>query len=140
MHHQLVATEVQTDPLFLLWIAAQRPGKHFLVRCEPGEFDALAAEAAMLCAPPVRWCRVPGRLDLPSDKRGTLLLNDVSALGLADQIALFDWLDTSASDLRVIAGTTTSLGSLMACGKFLTGLFNRLSDVQFDLTSREYVR
>lgn len=138
--HQVAANVIETDPLFFLWVAAQRPGKHFLVRCDPGGFEALAAYATALCAPPVRWCRVPGELALPQDKRGTLLLHDIALLPLQDQIALYDWLGRAGGDLRVIAGTTVSLASLIANGKFLEGLFNRISDVQFDLTSREYAR
>jgi hypothetical protein len=137
---QFAANVMETDPLFFLWVAAQRPGKHFLVRCQPGEFDALAAHATSLCAAPVRWCRLPGPLQLPEDKRGTLLLSDIASLTLLDQIALCDWLGRSGGDLRVIAGTTVSIASLVANGQFLEGLLNRISDVQFDLTSREYAR
>jgi hypothetical protein len=138
--HRLAASVVATDPLFFSWVACQRPGKHFLIRCEPGGFDALAALATTLCAAPVRWCRLPGRLRLPQDKHGTLLLNDIAALTLQDQIALYDWLGRSADDLRLIAGTTASMASLVAHGKFLEGLLNRINHVQFDLTSREYAR
>jgi hypothetical protein len=138
--HQVAANVIETDPLFFLWVASQRPGKHFLVRCDPGGFDALAAHAITLCAAPVRWYRLPGPLYLPQDKHGTLLLNDIASLTLQNQIALYDWLGRAAGDLRVIAGTTASMASLIAHGKFLEGLFNRISDVQFDLTSREYAR
>jgi transcriptional regulator of aromatic amino acid metabolism len=138
--HQVAASVMETDPLFFLWVASQRPGKHFLVQCEPGGFDALAVHATTLCAAPVRWCRLPGRLQLPEDKQGTLLLNDIASLTLQDQIALYDWLGRSGGDLRLIAGTTVSMAPLVAHGKFLEGLFNRISDVQFDLTSREYAR
>ena len=138
--HQVAASVIETDPLFLLWVASQRPGKHFLVRCDPGGFDALAALVTPLCAAPVRWCRLPGRLQLPQDKHGTLLLHDIASLTLQDQIALYDWLGRSGGDLRVIAGTTASMASLIAHGKFLEGLFNRISDVLFDLTSREHAR
>jgi hypothetical protein len=138
--HQVAASVMETDPLFFLWVASQRPGKHFLVRCEPGGFDALAIHATTLCAGPIHWCRLPGRLELPEDKQGTLLLSDIASMTLPDQIALYDWLGRSAGGLRVIAGTTASMASLIAHGKFLEGLFNRISDVQFDLTSREYAR
>jgi hypothetical protein len=137
---KVAASVVETDPLFFLWLASQRPGKHFLVRCDPGGFEALAVQATTLCAKPVRWCRLSGPLQLPEEKRGTLFLNDIALLTLRDQIALYDWLGRSAGDLRLIAGSTASMTSLVAHGKFLDGLFNRISDVQFDLTSREYSR
>jgi hypothetical protein len=138
--HQVAASVIETDPLFLLWVASQRPGKHFLVRCDPGGFDALVAHVSPLCAAPFRVCRLPGRLQLPDDKRGTLLLHDIATLTLHDQIALYDWLGRSCGDLRLIAGTSASMTSLVAQGQFLEGLFNRISDVLFDLTSREHAR
>jgi hypothetical protein len=138
--HQTTVNYVESAPLLLLWVASQRPGKHLLVECDPGGFEVLAAQAATLCAPPVRWCRVPGPLQLPADRQGTLLLNDVAALSLEDQIAVYDWLGQSAGDLRVISGTTSPMGPLLESGKFLEGLFNRLGNVQFDVTSRECAR
>jgi hypothetical protein len=137
---QVAVNYVESAPLLLLWVAAQKPGKHLLVECDPGGFEALAAQAATLCAPPIRWCRIPGPLQLPADRRGTLLLNDVAALSIEDQISLFDWLGGDAGDLRVISGTTAPMAPLLATGRFLEGLFNRLGNVQFDVTSRECAR
>jgi hypothetical protein len=137
---QTALNYVETAPLLLLWVASQRPGKHLLVECDPGGFEVLAAQAATLCAPPVRWCRVPGPLQLPADRQGTLLLNDVAALSLEDQIALYDWLGQSAGELRVFSGTTSPMAPLVQSGRFLEGLFNRLGNVQFDVTSRECAR
>ena len=131
---------VESAPLLLLWVASQRPGKHLLVECDPGGFEALAAQAETLCAPPVRRCRVPGPLDLPADRQGTLLIDDVAALGIDEQIALYDWLGRPGGDLRVISGTTSPMAPLLASGRFLEGLFNRLGNVQFDVTSRECAR
>lgn len=137
---QVALNYVESAPLLLLWVAAQKPGKHLLVECDPGGFEALAAHAATLCVPPVRWCRIPGPLQLPADRHGTLLLNDVAALSIEDQISLFDWLGGAGGDLRVISGTTTPMAPLLASGRFLEGLFNRLGNVQFDATSRECAR
>jgi transcriptional regulator of aromatic amino acid metabolism len=131
---QFATNEVDSHPLLLLWLASQRPRQHFLLRCESGRFDSVARKVAMLGVPPVRLSRLPGSLELPPDKRGTLVLNDVAALGLADQIALYDWLGSGAGDLRVISVTTSSLAPLVARGAFLEGLFHRLGAVQFDLT------
>ena len=135
---QAMCHETDTPPLLTLWLVSQRPRQHLLLRCEPGRFDSLAAQVTMFAAPPVRLCRLPGHLDLPPDKRGTLLLNDVDALALSDQIALYDWLSTGAGDLRVISTTTSSLAPMVARGAFLEGLFHRLGAVQFDLTLREF--
>jgi transcriptional regulator of aromatic amino acid metabolism len=137
---QFATNEVDTHPALILWLASQRPRQHFLLRCEPGRFDSVAAQVTMFGVAPVRMCCVPGCLQLPPDKQGTLLLNDVAALALKDQIALYDWLGAGAGDLRVISLTTTSLAPLVARGAFLEGLFHRLGAVQLDLTSREFAR
>jgi len=130
--------ETDTPPLLMLWLVSQRPRQHLLLKSEPGRFDAVAASVTSFGTPPVRLCRLPGQLDLPSDKRGTLLLRDVDALALADQIALYDWLGTGAGDLRVISTTTSHLAPMVERGAFLEGLFHRLGAVQFDLSSREF--
>jgi len=135
---QAVCKEDETAPLLMLWLVSQRPRQHLLLRCEPGRFAAVAAHVTMFGAPPVRLCHLPGYLNLPPDKRGTLLLNDVDALALSDQIALYDWLGTGAGDLRVISTTRQPLAPLVAGGAFLEGLFHRLGAVQFDLSSREF--
>jgi hypothetical protein len=118
-----------------LWFASQRPRQHFLVRCRRGQVGALAYDVTKLGVRPVRVCTLPGPLRLPLEKKGTLLLTDVSALALRDQIALYDWLGTGAANLRVIALTSVPLDVLVARGVFLEGLFHRLGAVRFDLTA-----
>jgi hypothetical protein len=126
------------DPFLLLWLVSQRPRQHFLVRCPSGRIDFVAAQVMSLGAAPVRQCPLPGPLRLPPDKEGTLLLNDVATLALADQIALFDWLGAGATKLRVISVTAAPLAALVARGVFLEGLFHRLGAVQFNLRTREF--
>ena len=57
---QVALSYVESAPLLLLWVAAQKPGKHLLVEVRPGRVQTLAAQAATLCVPPVRWCRIRG--------------------------------------------------------------------------------
>jgi len=130
-------TPKAADPLLPMWLAAQRPRHHVLVRCRPGGFERIASEVMEIAAPPVRFCRLPGPLRLPPDKIGTLVLNDVASMALADQIALLDWLAFGTGKLRVISITAAPLEALVADGSFLEGLFHRLSAVQFDLTTGE---
>ena len=137
---QATCNEVDTHPLLILWLSSQRPRQHFLLRCDPGRFDSVAEQATMFGTPPVRLRRYPGNLVLPPDKKGTLLLNDVDALSLPDQIGLYDWLGFGAHDLRVISIATASLAELVARGAFLEGLYHRLGAVQFDLRSGELTR
>ena len=108
------------------------PGNTISLQCEPGRFDAVAAQVTMFGAPPVRVVPLARAISTAARQAGTLLLNDVDALALADQIALYDWLGTGAGDLRVISTTTSQLAPLVARGAFLEGLFHRLGAVQFD--------
>jgi sigma-54-interacting transcriptional regulator len=135
---QVRLTPMATDHLLHRWLACQRPRHHVLVRCRPGGFASIAAEVMTLGAPPVRLCPLPGPLHLPPDKTGTLILNDVAALTLRNQIALYDWLTVGTGTLRVISITAAPLATLVESGIFLEGLFHRLGAVQFDLSSREF--
>jgi hypothetical protein len=132
---QLHTTRVATGHLPPIWLAAQKPPHHFLVRCRRGGFASLAAEVMTLAAPPIRLCPLPGPLHLPADSRGTLLLNDVATLAFADQIALYEWLGAGTGDLRIISVTAAPLAALVARGAFLEGLFHRLGAIQFDLVT-----
>jgi hypothetical protein len=137
--HMLLATtrEIDTDPFLNLWLSSQQPRQRFLLRCDPGRFDWVVGQATTFGVPPIRVRRYPGHLLLPPDKRGTLILNDVDALALPDQIALCDWLGNGASGVRVISVTTVALAPLVARGDFLEGLFHKLGAVQFDLRWQE---
>ena len=92
----------------------------------------------MLGAPPVRVVPLAGALQLPPDKRGTLLLNDVDALALADQIALYDWLGTGAGNLRVISVTTSNRSRRSSpAARFSRGCSIDSAPCSSNLTSRE---
>ena len=124
---------------FLRWVASQRPRQHYLVRCDPDAVFALARQVASVAAAPVQLFQA-APFSPPADSRGTLMVNDVHALGLREQIAFYDWLGHGAGDLRIISLTPLALRSLADRGLFLEGLFHRLSAVQFDLTSRKVQR
>ena len=133
----LTESPATTGPLLPLWIASQRPRQHFLVRCPYPYVDAVIAQVKTVAVPPVRFCECSDLFRLPSDKSGTLLLSDVSELGLAEQIALYDWLGDGSDALRVIAVTTAPLAALVDRGVFLEALFHRLGAVQFNLLGAE---
>lgn len=130
-----VTTSIAIDSCLPLWFASQRPRQHFLVRCPRGQVASVIYTVAKLGARPVRVCTLPGPLRLPAQKKGTLLLTDVSALALRDQIALYDWLGSGAATLRVIALTSVPLEMLVSRGVFLEGLLHRLGAVRFDVTA-----
>ena len=139
MRH-LLTHEERIHAEFLRWVASQRPRQHYLVRCDPDAVFTLARQVAGVGASPVRLIHQPLPFSPPADSIGTLIVNDVHALRLGEQIAFYDWLGHSCGDARIISVTPFDLQFLTDRGLFLQGLFHRLSAVQFDLTSRKVQR
>jgi Sigma-54 interaction domain len=139
MEH-LLTHEDTIDAGFLRWVACQRPGQHYLVRCDRDAVFALARQVASVGAVPVQLLYQPSPFSPPVESRGTLIVNDVHALELRDQIAFSDWLAHDAGELRIISVTPYRLRTLAETGLFLEGLFHRLGAVEFDLRSRKVQR
>jgi hypothetical protein len=139
MQH-LLTHENTTYSEFQRWVACQRPGQHYLVRCEQDAVFTLARQVASVGAAPVQLLYQPSPFSPPGHTSGTLIVNDVHALDLRDQIAFYDWLGHDAGELRIISVTRYALRSLIDRGRFLEGLFHRLSAVEFDFTSSRRVQ
>jgi len=94
--------------------------------------DALAARFHQ---PVGTWS--PGeRLVLPpAERTGTMVLNDVGALGLQDQIQLLEWLSTASGRTQVVSTTPAPLLPRVQSGKFIDTLYYRLNTVCVDTTS-----
>ena len=88
---------------------------------------------ALLGAAPLRQINLPGPLTLPKDKGGSLLLNDVAALRLDQQIALYDWLSTKGRGVQVLSVTAAPIEERVSRGEFLEGLYYRLNVVRVDV-------
>jgi transcriptional regulator of acetoin/glycerol metabolism len=99
-----------------------------------GAEDAVIAQLHLICAGPFRRCRLPGPLELPSDASGTLLLHDVAALTIGQQVALFDWLQRRRGSMQVVSITEQRLIGLVCNGRFLEGLFYRLNTISITAT------
>ena len=108
-----------------LTMAPNRPS--LLVVCDRTEPDAAIASLMKWCEQPFHICCLPGPLELPSVKKGTLFLRDVSYLTLAQQIALNDWIEGGRGDLQIVSVTDTPLWPLVDAGQFLECLFYRLN-------------
>lgn len=108
-----------------LTMAPNRPS--LLVMCESIETDSAIASLMKWCEQPFHFCSLPGPLELPSVKKGTLFLKDVSHLTLAQQIALNDWIERGRGDLQIVSATDTRLWPLVETGDFLECLFYRLN-------------
>ena len=108
-----------------LTMAPSRPS--LLVMCDRIETDAAIASLMKWCEQPFHICSLPGPLDLPPVKKGTLFLKDVSHLTLAQQLALNDWIDRGRGDLQIVSATDVRLWPLVDAGQFLECLFYRLN-------------
>ena len=71
----------------------------------------------------------------PADRTGTMVLNDVGALALQDQIQLLEWLGTAIGRTQVVSTTPAPLLSSVESGKFIDTLYYRLNTVCVDATS-----
>lgn len=100
-----------------------------LVRCPTRQREEVVTSLVSWCVAPVHVCRLPGELDLPPRKSGTILLDDVSALTLLQQMDLQDWLEAGGGAIQVVSVTSEPLWPLVTDGRFLEGLFYRLNVV-----------
>lgn len=95
--------------------------------------DAVVRHLSRWCRKPFSCSAFPGSLRLPFDRSGTFLLHGVESMTLAQQIALYDWLNGPDVGPQVISMTRSALEPLVMTGHFLEGLLRRLSVVQLDL-------
>jgi hypothetical protein len=115
------------DLLRALTSSDRRP--NLMVDCTRGCLDEVLEHLRSICADPFHYCPLPGRLDLPTGGAGTLLLHDVALLTIAQQVALFDWLQQRQGAIQVVSVTEKRLMGMVCDGRFLEGLFYRLNTI-----------
>ena len=108
---------------------------HLLLDCNEVEVECIRLGLLQWGAAPVRHVKLPGLLTLPPTGRGTLLIEGVHWLTLAQQIALYDWMTWGGKHTQVISLTTAAIDRLVESGRFLEGLFYRLNMVRLDIRS-----
>jgi hypothetical protein len=64
---------------------------------------------------------------------GTLVLHQVGALTIRDQVQLLEWSDDGRRNPQVISTTTTPLLPLVRAATFIDTLYSRLNTVYLDL-------
>ena len=100
-----------------------------LVQCSGISVASGFAEMSKVCASAPCVCVLPGDLHLPNSAPRHLMVGDVSALTLPQQLALYDWLHRFRSAVQVVSLTSVPLWPLVEEGRFLEGLFYRLNVV-----------
>lgn len=128
----LFAFNALSDGVLLRWLTNNGRRPNALIQCAPGSLDTAMRHLMTWCALPFRMCSLPGTLELPNPARGTLLLKEVGALTLSQQVALYDWLSTTHGSVQVISLSTVSLDTMVEEGEFLEGLLYRLNVVRID--------
>lgn len=108
-----------------LTLRDKRP--HLMIVAHGLSLDAVTDRLMVACRQPVLPSVLPGRLHLPASRRGTVLLQNVAALSLSQQIVLTNWIDEGDSDAQIVSISPTPLWQLVKDGDFLEGLFYRLN-------------
>jgi hypothetical protein len=128
--------ETIADATFMRSLSCDARRLHLLVQCAPADVDVLVSRIVPWCVRPLHARRLPGPLSLPLERAGTLLLRGVSALSVAQQIELYDWLIASHPGMQVVSVTSVPIGPLVEAGLFLQGLFDRLNTIQLNASRR----
>jgi transcriptional regulator of acetoin/glycerol metabolism len=115
------------DLLRTLTSSERRP--NLLVDCVDHPVGEVLAQLTALCPGPFHTCVLPGPLQLPMTGDGTLLVHDLAALTVGQQVTLFDWLQYQHHAFQVISVTQERLVEMVCDGRFLEGLFYRLNTV-----------
>jgi DNA-binding NtrC family response regulator len=115
------------DLLRALTSSERRP--NLLVDCVDNPVEDVLAQLSALWTGPFHTCLLPGPLRLPMSGNGTLLVHDVAALTLTQQVTLFDWLQHQRHAFQVISVAQKRLVELVYEGRFLEDLFYRLNTV-----------
>jgi transcriptional regulator of aromatic amino acid metabolism len=111
---------------------------NLLVVCPDLISGDVLAELHASCTAPFHYCSLPGALQLPDPAAGTVVLHDVAALSLPQQIELFDWVGRHRRHVQVVSLTHQSLPDLVRSGRFLEGLFYRLNTVRVHATRESH--
>jgi transcriptional regulator of aromatic amino acid metabolism len=119
-----------TNLMMALLTKGQRPA--LLVNCRGRGADVVAKSMLTWCSAPVHLIRLPGPLDLPLAKHGTVVLADASALTIEQQIELHDWLNAGHGGVQLVSITSQPIWPLVEAGRFLEGLFYRLNVVTLE--------
>ena len=95
----------------------------------------MAALQECLPEPVAQWS--PGeQFMLPAAEQvGTIVLNDVGALAIQEQIQLLEWLNTAHGRTQVVSTAPTLLLPRVKAGAFIDTLYYRLNTVCLDGTA-----
>jgi Sigma-54 interaction domain len=125
--------ETIADATLMRCLLAEVRRPNLLAQCASAhDAEAFVERLVPWCAGPLYECPLPGALSLPTAPTGTLLLNDVAALSVMQQVEVFDWISERQTATQIVSVTTRPLTPLVDAGLFLQALFYRLNIIQLN--------
>jgi hypothetical protein len=121
-----------SEAALLRALEAENRHPNLFVMYNEVDVSSVARHVLGYCTPPYHVCILPGILELPAQKRGTLLISDVAAMTLSQQVALYDYLSDAPRTLQVVSLSSTAVTPLIEAGQFLEGLYYRLNVLHLD--------
>ena len=112
-------------------LGSQDRHPNMLIVCSEAARESVTEQAARLGKPPVHLCELPGPLSLPA-ACGTLLLSDIGAVQVSQQLVLYDWMCQNPGS-RVVSITSADLAALIRDAVFLEGLYYRLNTLRLEV-------
>lgn len=120
-----------SDATLLQWQLARSHRPNVLVECGPKAVGPVVSHLLRSCEGPHNRCTLPGALELPRGKKGTLLLENIAALTSSQQRQLYEWL-SDGTETQVVSVHTTPLKTVVQGGEFREDLLYRLNVVRID--------
>jgi DNA-binding NtrC family response regulator len=115
-------------------LTSEQRRPNLLVVCNDVSVEAVVRHLVAYCEPPYHLTSLPGHLDFPEKKKGTLLLTDVAKMSLGQQLEVYDWLTVGCENLQVVSVSSAPLRPLVDVGRFLEGFLYRLNVIYLDAT------
>ena len=84
--------------------------------------------------PVARWAPGDQFVLPPAEQTGTLILHELGALGVREQIQLLEWSGRATGHTQVISTTTVPLLPRIRAGAFIDTLYYRLNTVYINAT------
>jgi hypothetical protein len=127
-----------SEPVWLQSLTVREPRPNLLIWCPDVDTESVVRRLIQMCTPPIH-VGLPDRWELPSRSVRTLLLHDVAALTVVQQVELFDWVSDHVGITQVISVSSAPLHPLVEDGRFLEGLFYRLNVVHVTAATEHIV-
>lgn len=117
------------------WDAVTLTHPNVLLAGTPCVTNSMIASLTPHLRKPVHRYRLNADNSVPLPTTGSLILSELGALDLNQQLRLFQWIDRfhQRAPVQLVSTTSMPLYPLVKSGAFHDGLFYRLNTIRFDL-------